>query len=59
MHGLFHNPGFRNALLNNLRRRYGLPEKAGRPVTGKDEQYDRLAALVRASLDMPAIYRIL
>ena len=59
MHGLFHNAGFRKALLNNLRRRCGLPEKAGHPVIGKEDQYDRLAALVRHSLDMNAVYRIL
>jgi len=59
MHGLFHNTGFRKALLNGLRRRCGLPENWDSPVTEKEEQYDRLAELVRHSLDMPAIYRIL
>jgi len=58
MHGLFHNSGFRQALLNSLRRRYGLPEKWGEAVTGKEQQYDRLAELVRSSLDMAAIYKI-
>jgi len=59
MHGLFHNPTFRKTLLNRLRRRYGLPEKWGHPVAEKEEQYDRLAELVRNNLDLPAIYRIL
>jgi len=59
LHGLFHNPSFRKALLNGLRRRCGLPEKWGNPVTEKEEQYDRLAELVRHSLAMPAIYRII
>ncbi len=59
LHGLFHNPGFRKALLNSLRRRCGLPEKWDSTVTKKEEQYDRLAEVVRHSLDMPAIYRIL
>ena len=59
LHGLFHNPGFRRALLNGLRRRCGLPEKWANPIAEKEEQYDRLAELVRNSLDMPAIYRIL
>ncbi|MFC2003315.1 cobyric acid synthase, partial [Chloroflexota bacterium] len=59
LHGLFHNPGFRKTLLNGLRRRCGLPEKWGSPVIEKERQYDRLAELVRHSLDMPAIYRIL
>ena len=59
LHGLFHNHGFRRVLLNGLRRRYGLPEKWDSPVTEKEEQYNRLADLVRHSLDMPAIYRIM
>ena len=59
LHGLFHNPGFRKVLLNGLRRRCGLPEKWSSPVVDKEQQYDRLAELVRHSLDMPAIYRIL
>ncbi|MFC2122567.1 cobyric acid synthase, partial [Bacteroidota bacterium] len=59
MHGLFHNPTFRKTLLNRLRRCYGLPEKWGHPVAEKEEQYDRLAELVRNNLDVSAIYRIL
>lgn len=59
IHGLFHNGGFRRALLNNLRRRRGLPERWDRPVEDRDRQYDRLADHVRRSLDMPAVYRIL
>ncbi|MBI4187489.1 MAG: cobyric acid synthase [Chloroflexi bacterium] len=58
LHGLFHNLGFRQAWLNSLRRYHGLPEKQSAAV-GKEQQYDRLAALVRGSLDMPAIYRIM
>ena len=59
LHGLFHNSGFRKALLNGLRRRFGLPEKQGSAVTEKEQQYDRLAQLVRHSLDMATIYQIL
>lgn len=59
MHGLFHNSGFRQALLAYLRRRAGLPEKSEETSPGKEQQYDRLADLIRQSLDIPAIYRIM
>ena len=58
MHGLFHNADFTNHLLNFLRRRRGLPEKQS-TASEKDRQYDRLADLVRSSLDMDAIYKIM
>lgn len=61
IHGIFDNDAFRRALLNALRSRKGLPPLA---VTGdnrrrKQEAYDRLAATVRASLDIDLIYRIM
>jgi len=59
LHGLFHNLSFRQALLANLRRRWGLPEKKTGSLLDKEPQYDRLAELVRHSLDMPAVYRIM
>ncbi len=59
MHGLFHNFGFRQALLANLRQHWGLPQRRAGDVAGRETQYDRLAALVRDSLDMAAVYRIL
>jgi len=59
MHGLFHNRAFRQGLLNNLRRRRGLPERWEGTSAGKDEHYDRLASLVRQSLDMDLLYAIL
>lgn len=58
LHGLFHNFGFRQILLNSLRRRRGLPERWNETMMGKMQQYDRLAELVRRSLDMAAIYKI-
>lgn len=57
MHGLFHNHAFRQTMLNNLRRHRGLPERWDR-VVNKEQQYDKLADLVRRSLDIPAIYSI-
>jgi adenosylcobyric acid synthase len=58
LHGLFHNFGFRQTLLNSLRRHRGLPERWNETMVGKRQQYDRLAELVRSSLDMAAIYKI-
>jgi hypothetical protein len=43
-------------MLNTLRRRRGLPERWGDPDIRKDQYYDKLAHLIRASLNMPAIY---
>jgi adenosylcobyric acid synthase len=58
MHGLFHNPDFRQTFLNSLRRRWGLPEGKAGTAAGRDQQYDRLAEVVRHSLNMAEIYRI-
>ena len=59
IHGLFHNDDFRQTFLNNLRRYWGLPENAENVISAKEEQYDKLADLVRHSLDIPEIYRIM
>jgi len=59
LHGLFHNDEFRRAFLNSLRRRWGLPEDDNNTPVEKPDEYDKLAELVRGSLDMPAIYRIM
>jgi adenosylcobyric acid synthase len=59
MHGLFHNNEFRRGFLNILRRRKGLPESFQSAVTGKDAEYDKLATLVRGSLNMDLVYEIL
>jgi adenosylcobyric acid synthase len=59
LHGLFDNAGLRRALLQHLAAAKGLaaaPETAawGNLAT-LDEQFDRLAAAVRASLDLPRL----
>lgn len=59
LHGLFHNLDFRRTLLNSLRRRRGLPERQSKATLEKEKQYDKLADLVRCSLDMTAIYKIM
>lgn len=62
IHGLFDNDSFRYALVNYLRNKKGLP-----PISQidkfnvnqiKEEEYDKLAHLVRKSLDMKKIYEI-
>jgi adenosylcobyric acid synthase len=59
LHGLFHNREFCQVFLNNLRRHWGLPEDENDITTDKTDEYDKLAKLVRESLDIPAIYRIM
>jgi adenosylcobyric acid synthase len=59
MHGLFHNDDFRHVFLNNLRKHWGLSESASSTASAKDQQYDKLADLIRRNLDIPRIYRIM
>jgi adenosylcobyric acid synthase len=59
IHGLFHNDDFRKIFLNNLRRYWGLSENQKGVTSDKDSQYDKLADLVRGSLDITRIYRII
>ncbi len=59
MHGIFHNDGFRQTFLNTLRDYWGLAEGKGDTILNKDKEYDKLAELVRRSLDIPEIYRIM
>jgi adenosylcobyric acid synthase len=58
IHGLFHNGDFRQVFLNNLRRYRGLAESSSSIASDKDQQYDKLAELVRSNMDIPHIYRI-
>ena len=58
IHGLFENASLRRCLLSNLCRTKGVDCET-RPFTiSKDSEYDKLAALVRGSLDMDMIYKI-
>lgn len=64
LHGLFDSPPLLQALVSLLLREKGLEGESSGPEpedleTYKDRQYDRLAAALRASLDMEAVYRIL
>jgi len=57
IHGLFHNAEFTRALLNRVRDLKGLPRVNSSPID-KQQQYDRLAEIVRQNLNMPHIYQI-
>ena len=57
MHGLFHNHSLRHALLTNLAKRRGIPMPEG-AILDLDAEYDKLADLVRRSVDMNAIYEM-
>ena len=58
MHGIFHNRAVRCSILEFAARRKG----AGLPASGGDidqnAEYDKLAALVRANLNMELVYRV-
>ncbi|MFO8102073.1 MAG: cobyric acid synthase [Dehalococcoidia bacterium] len=56
LHGLFDNDSFRHALLENIKPGYRATDRSRLP--SKEEQYDKLAALVRESLDLEQVYRI-
>ena len=57
MHGLFHNHSLRHTLLTNLARHKGIPSPEG-AILDLDAEYDKLAQLVRQSVDMDAIYEM-
>ncbi len=57
IHGLFHNNEFTHALLNRLRRLRGLPVSPAISIN-KEEQYNKLAEVIRQNLDMPQVYKI-
>lgn len=62
LHGILDTPEVLEPLVCALMERKGLDPhaiKAFDPAAYKEEQYDRLADLVRGALDMPALYRIL
>ncbi len=62
LHDLFHNDGLRRGWLDWLRRRRGLPpaaDDAGGPAEHREETYDRLAAGVRAGLDLKRLYALM
>ncbi len=61
IHGIFDNDDFRRNILNAVRRKKGLPalENRRNVRAEKQQSYERLAAVVRDSLDMELLHRIL
>jgi adenosylcobyric acid synthase len=58
IHGLFNNIRLRRAMLNNISSAKSKPQLQEAPSINKDAEYDKLAALIRGSLDMDMIYKI-
>jgi len=63
VHGIFDHPGFRRSFLNTIREHKGLPPLDS-PLTfnGRElrrRQYDKLADLVRKSLEMERVFQIM
>ena len=60
-HGVFDNDGYRNAILNNIRRAKGMPivDVSANFAAIKNAEYDRLAEHVKANLEMDKIIKIL
>ena len=61
LHGLFDDGQLFAAIARRLRAQKGVSGEEHAPVSFEDfreREFDRIAAIVRASLDMDAIYRI-
>jgi adenosylcobyric acid synthase len=58
IHGLFENASIRRCLLSNLHKMKGVDCETRPFVLSKDSEYDKLAALVRGSINMDLIYKI-
>lgn len=61
IHGIFDNSTFTNEFLNTIREKKNMPKSKNVKSFSefKEEQYDKLANLLRESLNMEEIYRIL
>ncbi|HVN28325.1 MAG TPA: cobyric acid synthase, partial [Candidatus Binataceae bacterium] len=57
LHGIFENQSMRAALLNELRRRRGIEVVESGGIPTRDAEYDRLAATVKANIDMETLRR--
>jgi len=57
IHGLFHNIEFTRVFLKRLRQIRGLPVASTSDIN-RDENYNKLADIVRQSLDMQHVYKI-
>ncbi len=57
VHGLFHNDDLRRTVLRNLATRKGVSMPLADDVFSQSAEYDKLADLVRSSLDLEAVYK--
>ncbi|MFC2060018.1 cobyric acid synthase [Chloroflexota bacterium] len=58
LHGLFDNANFRYAFLSKLRQRKGLFPVPRQSIPSRDQQYDRLADIIRQNLNLKLVYEI-
>ncbi len=59
LHGIFENDRIRVAMLSELRKRKGLPSQVEKSeVVSREAEYERLAGVVRTSLNMALVKRI-
>jgi adenosylcobyric acid synthase len=58
LHGLFDDARVRATLTAHLRRRRGLPEPPASVVEPAGDEFDRIAAVVRASVNMDLLWRL-
>ena len=58
LHGVFDNPGFRRHFVDGLRAARGWPPLRTSPPLDSNAEFDKLAAHVRANLDLECIHRI-
>jgi len=59
IHGIFHNKDFTDAFVSRLRQLKNLPYENLKTISNRQNEYDKLAGLVRKSLDIEKIYAIL
>ena len=62
LHGLFDDGNFFGALASHVRKREGREDTSARPMTldeFREREFDRIADIVRASVDMDKIYQII
>ncbi|MEW8993617.1 cobyric acid synthase [Clostridium sp.] len=60
IHGIFDGIEFRQHIINELRRNKGIEEKVSMPYEHlREKELDKLADLVRSSIDMDKIYKIM
>jgi len=58
LHGLFDNANFRQAIISKLRQRKGLSPTPRQLIPSREQQYDKLAEVIRRNLNLKLIYQI-